>query len=366
MNQSVVVANAFHHRSDALSSVLALLSIAWAMAGFAAADAAAGLLVAGMIAMTGCDILAESIQQLSDSANLDLQHDLREVVEEWVDIDPDVLQITTLRARQVGSASFCDVTVETWPDLTTTATRAVEERLKRYLVPALQERTGRWITATVHAKAPLEVREDDDDDEHDDEHVHSSSETRASAMAGDNPTSSNVKEDIHHEDLTASQVEMRVRHCALHLQPVGSAAYRLQSVQVHHLSSDSVSVDITLDQSKMDLEDLKESARNLQRALESDLEEIQSARIYLDLIGREREHGMSDKDDGSSSSASVMTRSTSNLPINSDTPYKNNLDEADLGLLEVDPLWPSSFASDMQRIWNESNILPTNSTTTTA
>ena len=356
----MVVANAFHHRSDALSSVLALLSIAWAMAGFAAADAAAGLLVAGMIAMTGCDILAESIQQLSDSANLDLQDDLREVVEEWVDTDPDVLQITTLRARQVGSASFCDVTVETWPDLTTTATRAVEERLKRYLVPALQERTGRWITATINAKAPLEVKEDDDDDEHDDEHADSSLETRTSTMTRGN--SSNAKEDPYHEDLTASQVEMRVRHCALHLQPVGSAAYRLQSVQVHYLSSDSVSVDITLDQSKMDLEELKESARTLQRALERDLEEIQSARIYLDLIGREREHGMTDEEDGSSSSVSVMT--TSGPPGTAkDTQYNNNLDEADLSLLEVDPLWPSSFASDMQRIWNGSNVLSTNSTT---
>ena len=344
------------------------------MAGFPAADAAAGLLVAGMIAMTGCDILAESIQQLSDSANLDLQDDLREVVEEWVDTDPDVLQITTLRARQVGSASFCDVTVETWPDLTTTATRAVEERLKRYLVPALQERTGQWITATINAKAPLEVREDDDEDDAP-EHVHSLSETRTSAVGIDNPNSSNAKEGPHHEDLTASQVEMRVRHCALHLLPVGPATYRLQSVQVHYLSSDSVSVDITLDQSKMDLDDLKESARSLQCALERDLEEIQSARIYLDLIGREREHGMSDDNRSAVPATSSSPPVTANLPVraNSQNSHKNNNDnskfynfnEADLSLLEIDPEWPSSFASDMQQIWDESNILSTNSTTTT-
>ena len=48
LNSQVVIANAWHHRSDAYSSVLALGSIGLAMAvpGFAFADAAAGLLVA--------------------------------------------------------------------------------------------------------------------------------------------------------------------------------------------------------------------------------------------------------------------------------------------------------------------------------
>jgi divalent metal cation (Fe/Co/Zn/Cd) transporter len=42
LNSPVVIANAWHHQSDAYSSVLALLSIAWAMAGFKAANAATG------------------------------------------------------------------------------------------------------------------------------------------------------------------------------------------------------------------------------------------------------------------------------------------------------------------------------------
>jgi cation diffusion facilitator family transporter len=45
LRSPVVIANAWHHRSDAYSSILALLSIAWAMTGFAAADAAAGMYV---------------------------------------------------------------------------------------------------------------------------------------------------------------------------------------------------------------------------------------------------------------------------------------------------------------------------------
>jgi cation diffusion facilitator family transporter len=113
LNSPVVLANAWHHRSDAYSSVLALLSIAWAMAGFKAADAAAGLLVAGMICMTGGDILVESIQQLSDSSNQELQHELQHVVQDYIQQDDDVLCSTSIRARQVGSSAFVDVIVET-------------------------------------------------------------------------------------------------------------------------------------------------------------------------------------------------------------------------------------------------------------
>lgn len=65
LNSPVVVANAWHHRSDAYSSILALFSIALARMGWLAADAAAGIMVAFMIGMTGVEILGDSIQQLT-------------------------------------------------------------------------------------------------------------------------------------------------------------------------------------------------------------------------------------------------------------------------------------------------------------
>lgn len=55
LNSQVVIANAWHHRSDAYSSILALGSIGLAMSvpGMLFCDSAAGLLVGGMICMTG-------------------------------------------------------------------------------------------------------------------------------------------------------------------------------------------------------------------------------------------------------------------------------------------------------------------------
>lgn len=72
LQSTVVIANAWHHRSDAYSSVLAAGSIGLAMyvPGFIFADAAAGLFVAAMIGMTGMEILGESVQQLTDTATI--------------------------------------------------------------------------------------------------------------------------------------------------------------------------------------------------------------------------------------------------------------------------------------------------------
>ena len=53
INSPVLLANAWHHRSDAMSSVVALVGIGGACLGFPLLDPIAGICVAGMVAMTG-------------------------------------------------------------------------------------------------------------------------------------------------------------------------------------------------------------------------------------------------------------------------------------------------------------------------
>eukprot|EP00957_Ditylum_brightwellii_P082980 6308819-Ditylum_brightwellii.AAC.1 len=77
LNLQVVIANAWQYCSDVYSFNFALLSIALAIAflQFLWADAAARLLVAGMICMMGIEILDESVKQLADTNNHELvQH----------------------------------------------------------------------------------------------------------------------------------------------------------------------------------------------------------------------------------------------------------------------------------------------------
>jgi cation diffusion facilitator family transporter len=131
LNSQVVIANAWHHRSDAYSSILALVSIGLAMSvpGLLAADAAAGILVAGMICMTGAEIFGESVKQLTDTNDEMLVGRVDDIVRGGVD-GADIVDVNRIRARQVGSSAIVDVSITTNARLSSSATRGIEERLR--------------------------------------------------------------------------------------------------------------------------------------------------------------------------------------------------------------------------------------------
>lgn len=264
IRSQVVIANAWHHRSDAYSSVLALCSIAWARTGFPAADAAAGLFVAGMIGMTGGDILVESVQQLSDGANPRLQKEALkriQVLHEEKDQD-DVLSVESVKARQVGSLSLIEVQLRTSSDLSTTAARAVEERWKQWL------KKDYGYEAIVHAKpdlviCPLLTKQLQDDD-------HEPSKPEIMPSAG--------------------SIEFLARQQAL------LSSQQVERVTVHYNYS-KVSVDMILSQSlpkhatneevevTCTLSDLCDQGKQLKESLQ-ELDEIDEANIYWDLSAK--------------------------------------------------------------------------------
>lgn len=55
-NSQVLIANAWHHRTDAVSSVVALVAIVGSMCGAPMLDPIAGLMVAGMVSLTGVQV----------------------------------------------------------------------------------------------------------------------------------------------------------------------------------------------------------------------------------------------------------------------------------------------------------------------
>jgi len=59
-----LVANAFHHRSDALSSVAAIGGVGGAMLGFGCVDLLAALMVGGMVLSMGLEVASDALGQL--------------------------------------------------------------------------------------------------------------------------------------------------------------------------------------------------------------------------------------------------------------------------------------------------------------
>lgn len=146
INSQVVIANAWHHRSDAYSSILAMGSIGLAMSipGMAFADAAAGLLVAGMICMTGAEIMGEAVKQLTDASDRELAARIKVLALESSD---DIIEVKRIRSRWMGSTAIVDVAITTSDKLSASANRAVEEML-RYKI--MEEESG-VIDVDVHA-----------------------------------------------------------------------------------------------------------------------------------------------------------------------------------------------------------------------
>jgi len=164
LRSPVLEANAWHHRSDAFSSVVALLGIALARVGasgpLAAADALAGLGVAAMLGATGAKVAAGALQELSDAVD---HQDLSDLETSLVNLE-GVERVASLRGRAVAGALRVDVDlVAAAPDLSTTASFQLAER----------------------ARVALMSNDDDDEDDHSHGHGHSHGHSHGSARVVD-------------------------------------------------------------------------------------------------------------------------------------------------------------------------------------
>mmetsp|Transcript_15090 Transcript_15090/g.20222 ORF Transcript_15090/g.20222 Transcript_15090/m.20222 type:complete len:596 (-) Transcript_15090:119-1906(-) len=108
LNSQVLVANAWHHRSDALSSIVALGGIAGAAVGFPLLDPVAGLIVAFMVATTGLQVGWDSIMQLTDAADPEAEARARHIALSC----PGVVEVDRkVRARHMGPQTLIDMKI---------------------------------------------------------------------------------------------------------------------------------------------------------------------------------------------------------------------------------------------------------------
>ena len=89
--------------------------------------------------------MGESIKQLTDTSNKELVEKVTAIASQ----QEDVQEVTRVRARQVGSSAMIDVEVSMQEDLSSSAARAIEERLKAQLL----QQDG-VMAAEVKAKSP--------------------------------------------------------------------------------------------------------------------------------------------------------------------------------------------------------------------
>jgi cation diffusion facilitator family transporter len=136
-------ANAWHHRSDALSSVAVVVGFISLEFGFGHGDQVAAIAVGLMIIWVGVRIIGDALHELAEAA---VDPDTIEHIKNIINSDSSIRQWHRLRTRTVGREVFLDLHILVDPDLKITAAHEIAEGLEK----ALDEQITRPINITVH------------------------------------------------------------------------------------------------------------------------------------------------------------------------------------------------------------------------
>jgi cation diffusion facilitator family transporter len=129
-------ANAWHHRSDAVSSIVVLIGIGATYIGYPLLDAIAAILVALMIAKIGLDLTRQSVQELVDTA---LDPEMVEKIKETILSIDDVRELHMLRSRRMGHNALIDVHLLVSPKLSVSEGHHISEAVEKILIEKFDE-----------------------------------------------------------------------------------------------------------------------------------------------------------------------------------------------------------------------------------
>lgn len=142
VQSSAVRTDAWHHRSDAITSLAAATGISVALIGgkgYEAADDVAAIVAAGVIAWNGWRLLRPALDELMDTApNPEVVRQVRRVAEAV----PGVARVEKCLVRKVGYDYFVDIHVEVDPQMTVQRSHEIAHDVKdkiRGQIPAVRD-----------------------------------------------------------------------------------------------------------------------------------------------------------------------------------------------------------------------------------
>lgn len=143
---TAVQTDAWHHRSDALTSAAAFVGISVALIGgegYEAADDWAALLVAGVIFTNGVRLLVPAVQEVMDRAP---SPEIEELVRATAERIPGVAGLDKCKVRKSGLSYFVDLHVEVDGALTVSQGHHIAHLVK----DAIRAANARIVDVLVH------------------------------------------------------------------------------------------------------------------------------------------------------------------------------------------------------------------------
>jgi cation diffusion facilitator family transporter len=131
LSSDLLRANAWHHRSDAVSSIIVLLGIAGSMAGYPALDAAGAIGVSLLIAKIGWSLGWSGVRELVDTGATAQQ--LEEIGRTMQEVE-GVEAFHDLKTRRMGQALLVEVHVMVQSQVTVSEGHMIGDRVRAHLV----------------------------------------------------------------------------------------------------------------------------------------------------------------------------------------------------------------------------------------
>lgn len=126
LNSAAFMADAWHHRSDALSSIGSLIGIGGAMLGFPILDPVASVAIAVCIIKVAYDILKDAVSKLLDTA---CSSEYEKKLADFIAAQDGVDRLDVLHTRMFGNKIYIDAEISVDGDKSLTAAHEVAENV---------------------------------------------------------------------------------------------------------------------------------------------------------------------------------------------------------------------------------------------
>ncbi|ORY38166.1 hypothetical protein BCR33DRAFT_832474 [Rhizoclosmatium globosum] len=114
-NSQILIANAYHHRADSASGLVALGGVAGAYFGYAWMDPVCGLLVSGLIVQQSISRISPALRELRDGADLEVVEKVEDFLKRIQAEDKNITRFHSIRARKMGPEALVDSKVQVNP-----------------------------------------------------------------------------------------------------------------------------------------------------------------------------------------------------------------------------------------------------------
>ncbi len=126
IRSSALKAEAWHHRSDALSSVGALIGIGGALLGVRVMEPIASIVICLFILKVAVDIFREAVDNMVDHA---CDAEMESAIRECAALQPGVERVDSLRTRKFGRKIYVDIEIAADGDLTLRAAHDIAQQV---------------------------------------------------------------------------------------------------------------------------------------------------------------------------------------------------------------------------------------------